>query len=193
VAEVNKYSNIIVTPEVRKRGRAVKDIRFLMADNPQLAILDIDDGDGLRRAPVYGQLRDLGVSDRLARQWLGAHGEAAVADKLAYVNAKEGVQNPARYLATALRDGYESKGAGQGAVRSNAPLKGRAARLGRVRDISAARSPTQRDADKRLFLNQIEDPAARADFERHGWMSALNAPSIFAFWEEMQPEVFAGL
>ena len=40
VAEVNKYSNIIVTPEVRKRGRAVKDIRFLIAENPQLAILD---------------------------------------------------------------------------------------------------------------------------------------------------------
>ena len=195
VAEVNKYSNIIVTPEVRKRGRAVKDIRFLIAENPQLAILDMDDGDGLRRMPVYAQLRDLGVSDRLARQWLGAHGEAVVADKLAYVNRKEGVQNPARYLAAALRDSYETPTAkaGQGPAKPTEPLGARAARLGRVRDIAGGRTPTQRDADKRLFLNQIEDPAARADFERHGWMSALNAPQIFAFWQEMQPEAFAGL
>lgn len=195
VAEVNKYSNIIVTPEVRKRGRAVKDIRFLIAENPQLAILDIDDGDGLRRMPVYAQLRDLGVSDRLARQWLGAHGEVVVADKLAYVNRKEGVQNPARYLAAALRDSYETPEprVGQGPAKAAEPLGVRAARLGRVRDIAAARTPTQRDADKRLFLNQIDDPAARADFERHGWMSALNAQQIFAFWQEMQPEAFAGL
>lgn len=192
VAEVNRYSNIIVTPEVRKRGRAVTDIRFTMVENPQLAILDLDDGDGLRRAPVYAQLRAMGVSDRLARQWLGAHGEAAVAGKLAYVNAKEGVQNPARYLAAALRDDYDGK-AGQGAAAPMVSLSGRAGRLQRVRDLAAARSPTQRDADKRLFLNQIEDAAARDDFERHGWMSALNATAIFAFWEEMQPDAFAGL
>ncbi len=37
VAEVNKTSNIVVTPEIRKRGRAVTDIRFKIAENPQLA------------------------------------------------------------------------------------------------------------------------------------------------------------
>ncbi|MCI5096857.1 MAG: replication initiation protein, partial [Rhodobacteraceae bacterium] len=82
VAEVNKTSNIEITPEVRKRGRTVTDIRFLIKENPQLAILDLDDGEGLRHGPVYARLRDLGVSDRLARQWLSTHGEDHVAAKM---------------------------------------------------------------------------------------------------------------
>ena len=34
VEEVNRSSNIIVTPETRKMGRAVTDIRFLIRENP---------------------------------------------------------------------------------------------------------------------------------------------------------------
>ncbi|MBL3554112.1 replication initiation protein, partial [Rhodovulum sulfidophilum] len=56
----------------------------------------------------------------------------------------------------------------------------------------AARKPTQRDADKRLFMARL-DAAARDDFERHGWMSALNAEAIAAFWEELHPGAFDGL
>jgi hypothetical protein len=59
-----------------------------------------------------------------------------------------------------------------------------------VRDLAAARTPTQRDADRRLFMAGIEDAAARADFERHGWMSALNTQAIFDFWEEVVPGAF---
>ncbi|WP_299740829.1 replication initiation protein [uncultured Roseobacter sp.] len=189
VAEVNRTSNIVITPEVRKRGRAVTDIRFLIKQNPQLAILDLDDGEGLRRAPVYDRLRAMGVSDRLARQWMLEHGETLVGEKLDYVAAQSGVKSPARYLAAALRDDY--------AETPKEPVppatSARAQRLGRVRDLAASRTPTQRDADKRLFLASIDDPAARADFERHGWMSALNAQAVFAFWEEIMPGAFEEL
>ena len=65
--EVNKSSNIIVTPELRKTGRAVSHIRFKIAENPPLSILDIDDSEGLRNSDVYPRLRELGVTDRLAR------------------------------------------------------------------------------------------------------------------------------
>ena len=189
VAEVNKTSNIVVTPEVRKRGRAVTDIRFLIKPNPQLAILDLDDGEGLRRAPAYDRLRALGVSDRLARQWLAEHGEDHVVEKLDYVATQSGVKSPQRYLAAALRDDYRAEAAPEVA---SVP-SGRAAKLGRVRDLAAARTPTQRDADRRLFAAGIEDPAALADFERHGWMSALNAEAIFSFWDEVSPGAFDGL
>ncbi|MEP3326192.1 MAG: hypothetical protein ABJO35_08410 [Nitratireductor sp.] len=47
-----------------------------------------------------------------------------------------------------------------------------------------------RDADKRLFLSQVPDGAARQDFEKHGWTSPLNAARIAAFWEEMSPGLF---
>lgn len=189
VAEVNRTSNIVITPEVRKQGRAVTDIRFLIAPNPQLAILDLDDGEGLRKAPVYDRLRGLGVSDRLARQWMAQHGEEVVAGKLDYVAAQKGVKSPAKYLAAALRDDY----GGEPDPVPAAPVSARAQRLGVVQSLVAGRTPTQRDADKRLFLSGLTDPAARADFETHGWMSALNTQAIFEFWEELFPDAFAAI
>ncbi|WP_156875014.1 replication initiation protein [Sulfitobacter alexandrii] len=182
VAEVNKTSNIVVTPEVRKRGREVVEIRFHIAENPQLAILNLDDGEGVRNTPVYAKLRELGVSDRLARQWVSEHGADHVGAKLDYVAGQGGVQNPVRYLTAALRDDYKPADAPR-PVTSERGIK-----LARVRDLAAARTPTQRDADKRLFLTQLESATARDDFERHGWMSALNYHAIVAFWDEMAPD-----
>ena len=188
VAEVNKTSNIVVTPELRKMGRAVTDIRFRIAENPQLAILDLDDGEGFRNAPVYARLRALGVSDRLARQWMGQHGETYVRQKLDYVSGQAGVANPVGYLTRALSEDY---GGAEPKVspRNPAPTTPRARRLARIKELAAARTPTQRDADKRLFMARLEG-GAREDFERHGWMSALNADAIAAFWEELSPGAF---
>lgn len=187
VAEVNKTSNIIVTPEFRKEGRAVADIRFKIAPNPQLAILDLDDGAGQRNSPVYDRLRALGVSDRLARQWINEHGEDAVARKLSYVNGQDGVRDPARYLSVVMRNESEAKPVLKRAQTPAPPTSERARQLGKVRDVVQSRSPTQRDADKRLFSAKIKDDVHRQDFERHGWMSALNARAIFDFWEDLMP------
>jgi hypothetical protein len=185
VAEVNRVSDIIVTPETQRMGRAVTDIRFAIARNPQLAMMNIDDGDGVRTGAVYGRLREMGVSDRLTRHWIAQHGEAHLAETLDYVVGRAGVKSPARYLSAALERGFAA--AGQGA---EAPLSARAARLARVQALVKARSPTQRDADRRLFLSGLSKAAHRDDFERHGWMSALNADRIFAFWDEMVPGSF---
>ncbi|MFV0359381.1 replication initiation protein [Tropicimonas sp.] len=184
VAEVNKTSNIILAPETRKRGRVVTDIRFLIRENPQLAILNIDDGAGIRNGAVYARLRELGVGDRLARQWISEHGEEYVAGKLDYVAGQGGVKSPLRYLTAALRDDYSA------APPVPALQSDRSRRLARLRELVEARSPTQRDADKRLFLRRIETEDRRQDFERFGWMSPLNAEAIFAFWEDFQPGSF---
>lgn len=186
VAEVNKTSNIIVTPELRKMGRAVTDIRFRIAENPQLSILDFDDGAGHRTSDVYARLRALGVSDRLARQWMTEHGEPHVREKLDYVAGQEGVRNAVGYLTRVLRG---EEGGPARPVAPPPPLSPRARRLERIRDMAAARTPTQRDADRRLFLARLEG-AARDDFERHGWMSALNAEAIVAFWSALSPGAF---
>lgn len=185
VAEVNKTSNIILTPETRKMGRAVTDIRFKIAKNPQLSILDLDDGRGLRKTPVYDRLREQGVSDRLARQWIDQHGADYVVAKLDYVNARGDVQNSVRYLSAAMRDDYGGKDAQPVAVNS-----ARARRLTIIRDLVAARSPTQRDADKRQFLSRLTDVDSRLDFERHAWMSGQNADEIYAFWLDLMPHAF---
>ncbi|MGL4279016.1 MAG: replication initiation protein [Albidovulum sp.] len=188
VEEVNRSSNIIVTPETRKMGRAVTDIRFLIRDNPQLAILDLDDGEGVRKSAVYARLAALGASDRLARQWIAEHGEPVLAAKLSYVEGQGGVKNPMGYLATALARDF---GGPKELARPAPPpeTQKRAERLGRIQEVVARRTPTQRDADRRLFLSRLEG-AARADFERFGWMSPLNAEAIGAFWQDIHPGLF---
>nr|WP_242652283.1 replication initiation protein [Limimaricola pyoseonensis] len=214
VAEVNRSSNILVEPEFKRLGRAVAEIRFKIRENPQLAMLEIDDGQGVRREPVYERLRAQGVSDRLARQWIAEHGAEAVADKLERMQAREGVRSPVGYLRAALSDerggetsepapapGPEARAAaarGRAAAaerdaeadRRAAVRAARVARFAAVAEVARRRNPTQRDADRRLFLSQIEDELEREDFRRHGWESALNARAIFAFWEEMQPGLF---
>lgn len=192
VAEVNKVSDIIVTPETRKMGRSVTDIRFLIKRNPQLTILDIDDGKGLRNTATYGRLTRLGVSDRLARQWIAQHGDTYVAEKIDLVEGRDGVKSPVKYLSAAIVEDYQPGEVGQG--RALTPeTRMRAAKIGCVLKVVSGRSPTQRDADRRLFMSQISDADARDDFERHGWTSALNTDQIFAFWEEMEPTLFAEL
>jgi hypothetical protein len=184
VSEVNRTSNIVVTPETRKRGRAVTDIRFRIAENPQLAILDLDDGGAVRNGAVFAQLRELGISDRLALQWIAEHGEPYVAEKLLYVAGQGAVKSPLKYLRAALRDDYRE----EPTVPLPAGLSERAGQLAQVRDALAARSPTQRDADRRQFASTLETAAARADFERHSWMSPLNARAIFAFWARLKAD-----
>ncbi|MCJ8141276.1 replication initiation protein [Falsirhodobacter halotolerans] len=188
VAEVNKSSNIIITPEIRKMGRTVTEIRFLIEENPQLAILDLDDGEGARRSPVYDRLMKMGASDRLARQWIAEHGEAHVGGQLDYVAGQGGVRNPVRYLSAALKGNFAAPPATAPEVTAPA-LTARASQLRRIQDLVAARSPTQRDADRRLFQSRLSG-TLRDDFERHGWMSALNADAIRAFWQDLYPGAF---
>jgi len=215
VAEVNATSNILLEPEVRKEGRTVTEIRFRIRENPQLAMFDIDDGEGVRASATYQRLIGLGVSDRLARQWIGEHGEDYVAERLDYVTARPGLESPVRYLSAALKQGFGGaapvaeaappdpvavaavQARAEAAARADAEERARAddrrqraARLAVARAAAEARNPTQRDADRRLFLARLEGALEREDFARHGWGSALNARAICAFWDEMVPGLF---
>lgn len=190
VDEVNRTSNLLLTPETRKQGRVVSEIRFRIKENPQLAILDLDDGEGARHGAVYARLRALGVSDRLARQWLSSHGEAQVQDKLDYVESRKNVKSKLGYLTAALEGNF---GAAEPATIEAVPVSGRAERLRRILEAVKARTPTQRDADKRLFATGLADARLREDFEKHGWMSPLNSARIAAFWQEMSPGLLDGL
>ncbi|MGO4855132.1 replication initiation protein [Phaeovulum sp. W22_SRMD_FR3] len=214
VDEVNRTSNIEITPEFAKKGRTVTEIRFKIRENKQLAMFDIDDGEALRGSPVYERLLALGVSDRLARQWMAEHGEAAVAEKLAYVAGQDGVKSPVGYLRAALAGDFNAPAAVEApapsaealalaAARAEAAKRAaseeaardaerlqRKARFAAVEQAVSRRNPTQRDADKRLFMTRLEGELEREEFRRHGWTSALNSRAIFAFWEEMIPGIY---
>lgn len=215
VAEVNKSSDIIISPEFRKKGRAITDIRFLIKENPQLAMFEIDDSDGVRNLPVYKALIGQGISDRLARQWITEHGPEYVAEKLTYMKGQGDVKSSVGYMTAALKEDYRQPDAPAKADPSPEALEiiakrqetelaqeqdqenrrtmraERARKFEIVAEIVAKRNPTQRDADKRLFMARLETDLDREDFIAHGWKSALNAKEIFAFWEELEPEIFA--
>lgn len=214
VAEVNKSSDIVIEPEFRKKGRSVTDIRFRIKPNPQMAMFEIDDSDGVRNLTVYKTLRKQGVSDRLARQWIAEHGEDYVQQKLDYVKGQGGVKSTVGYLSAALRDDYETpdveidrahspevlaamkqreaeKAKEDQAYEARAAERTeRARKLSVVESLVSRRNPTQRDADKRLFMSTLSDELDREHFRQHGWRSGLNANAIFDFWEELEPGAF---
>jgi len=217
VAEVNKTSNILITPELHKMGRQVSEVRFLIKENPQLAMLDIDDGEGLRQGPVYANLMELGVSDRLARQWITEHGEDYVSEKIVYLKGRGPVDSPIGYLQAALRNDYKAAApaeptskAKQAAVKRREKSvaadsaeaeraavieeerKARAQIMARVQEIVDSRSPTQRDADRRLFLAWLDDELQKSEFSRLGWKAALCAREMVAFWTDLIPDAFDG-
>lgn len=216
VAEVNKCADIEITPEFQKKGRSVTDIRFKIKSNPQMAMFQIDDSEGLRNLPVYKALTGQGVSDRLARQWIAEHGEAYVQEKLDYMAGQGAVKSSVGYLSAALREDYRPTQAAPKPVPEPSPEALEAARLraeeqrreeeafaarqaeraGRARQLEivealvSRRNPTQRDADRQLFMSGLEDDLERENFRAHGWRSALNASAIIAFWQELEPEAF---
>jgi Initiator Replication protein len=212
VDEVNRTSNIDVVPEFQKRGRAVTEVRFLIRENRQLAMFDIDDGDAVRVGPVYLRLLGQGVSDRLARQWIQEHGEAVVAAKLDYVSGQPNVRSPVGYLRAVLKGPAEApvpppseqaivasqryrETQTQQKAAEEARFAARDERHRRRTIVEATaqlRNPTQRDSDRQLFMSRLTDDLDREDFRKHGWASALNASAIFAFWEELSPDLFAG-
>lgn len=93
------------------------------------------------------------------------------------------MQNSFSYLQVALHEDYVAL------VVEAPPTSEQERKLAIVRDLVAGRRPTQCDADRRLFMARL-DGVARLDFEKHGWMSALNVVQIFAFWKELMPEDF---
>lgn len=214
VAEVNKSSDIVIEPEFKKKGRSVTDIRFVIKPNPQMAMFEIDDSDGVRNLSVYATLRKQGVSDRLARQWISEHGEEYVQQKLDYVSGQKGIKSTVGYLSAALRDDYRPQEAPKPSPPSpeaiaaakvramekaeedeafearSADREDRARKLTIVENLVSRRNPTQRDADKRLFLSSLKDDLDREHFRSHGWRSGLNAGAIFDFWQELEPEAF---
>lgn len=214
VAEVNKSSDIVIEPEFRKKGRSVTDIRFLIRENPQMAMFQIDDSDGVRNLSVYKALRGQGVSDRLARQWIAEHGETYVQEKLDYLAGQDGVKSSVGYLTAALRGDFqpatkpapadpspeavaaahqrqaEKQQEDQAYEARAAERSARARKFAIVEDLVSQRNPTQRDRDRRQFMSGLKDELERESFRAHGWRSGLNATAIFDFWQELEPEAF---
>jgi len=89
VKEINAVSDIQLTPEFKRAGRAISEIRFVIGDNPQLPLLDINDDGAVKGTTVYQRLVASGISHKLAESWIKQHGEDYCAAKLDLVDTQK--------------------------------------------------------------------------------------------------------
>lgn len=169
VREINKVSDIEITPEFKRKGRSVAEIRFLIKPNAQMPLIDIDDDGALKDTTVFKRLQAAGISKRLAESWIAAHGEDYVSAKLDLVDGKASdgkVVSVAGYLSAAIKNDYQD----------NRPSISEADRT-RAEALKAEREAAQHEARAKADAAQARierdrDAAfARADKAR-AWLAA---------------------
>ena len=117
VKEINAVSDIQLTPEFRRAGRAISEIRFIIGDNPQLPLLDINDDGAVKGTTVYQRLVASGISHKLAESWIKQHGEDYCAAKLDLVATQKAsgaqIVSVSGFLATAIKEDYQGSRAAE--------------------------------------------------------------------------------
>lgn len=114
VEEINKQSDLLVEmieDRLETRGKPVARIKFSIKSNPQTSLtpFPVDSHEELRAMPIYRELRDLQVPERLAIQAIAADPEKA--QRLAAAvraGAKKGrIKNTGAYASKLIADGVE--------------------------------------------------------------------------------------
>lgn len=112
VNEVNAYATIQVNPELKKQGRAVIAIRFLICkqSNPAATMIHkpIEANDGLSERLE----RDYGLTTQQIKQIMSAYDETYLTEKMALIEASPSycmgkIENLAKYLQKALQDDFQ--------------------------------------------------------------------------------------
>lgn len=171
VKEINAVSDIQITPEFKRAGRSITEIRFIIGVNPQLPLLDIDDDKAVKGTTVYKRLIASGVSHKLAESWITQHGEDYCAAKLDIVAAQKSsgakIVSVAGFLSAAIKEDYQVGSTGL-SKSDKAKIADRiASRREQVEAEHVARRQDNeaRESKKRALLARIDK--ARAWFETH--------------------------
>ena len=171
VKEINAVSDIQITPEFKRSGRSISEIRFIIGANPQLPLLDINDDKAVKGTTVYQRLVASGISHKLAESWITQHGEDYCAGKLDIVDAQKAsgakIVSVSGFLSAAIKEDYQDGAAGPTPAekaKSKARYEARAEKA--ALDAAARRKESEtREAEKRAHLKRVE--TARAWFEGH--------------------------
>lgn len=164
VSEVNKVSDIEISPEYQREMRKVTNIRFSVKDNPQQSIFDsgeVDDS-AIRESDVFKRLLALGIGEKLALVWMAqdpARAEKAVRH-VESIESARGLHNPAGYIRTVFESG--------GAIGAESPAKEqKAAKVAAAVQATAqddaqqtAREIAIKEAIKALSIEQLRAFAA---------------------------------
>lgn len=171
VKEINAVSDIQITPEFKRSGRSISEIRFLIGANPQLPLLDIDDAHAVKRTTVYQRLIAAKISHKLAESWIAQHGEEYCAAKLDLVEAQKAsgakIVSVSGFLTAAIKQDYQDSDAAPSEHKGKMVESRNAARREKAEREQAARrrESESREAEKRALLARIE--ASREWFNGH--------------------------
>lgn len=171
VKEINAVSDIQITPEFKRSGRSISEIRFLIGANPQLPLLDIDDDTAVKGTTVYQRLRASGISHKLAESWIAQHGEDYCAAKLDIVDRQKAaggkIVSVSGFLAAAIKDDYKDESSSPTAQdKAERNARDAARREKAEREQSARRRENEtREAEKRVLLERIK--TSRTWFDNH--------------------------
>jgi len=206
VKEINQHSDIQITPEYKKQGRAISEIRFSITPSAQLPLIDMNDDDSLKGTPVYERLIALGISHKLAQQWIIAHGEEYVCEKLDYADSQRGAGKikgsvsgflkaskvvplrPKTKAANKARQVRESQAQAEARAESDKIAREKEAlRLGAEKARAWLGSQPQAVQDTLLteFEASLTKPHLRADYKKIG----LEAPLIEFYFIEFIEKV----
>ncbi|MEP4053434.1 MAG: replication initiation protein [Litorimonas sp.] len=171
VKEINAVSDIQITPEFKRSGRSITEIRFLIGANPQLPLLDIDDDRAVKGTTVYQRLVASGISHKLAESWIAQHGEDYCAAKLDIVDTQKAsgakIVSVSGFLSAAIKEDYKDENAERSAsTKAEREAQDAARREKAEREqASRRRNDEAREAEKRVLLDRIK--ASRAWFDNH--------------------------
>lgn len=208
VEEINKSTNIFVVVEYRKVNKVVTDVRFLVKENPQLTLLEMEEDDEISVSHAYKRLLEKGVSKMIARQWVLEHGEAYVLEKLEvteHAKAAGKLKSVSGFLSKAIADNYTNAEVNEKKAISEAKKKRelkaslerkierlradilkieRANRHERGRIVEAHIALLTKEDEGRLgdeYAASLTNEFNRADFLKKRWASLINEASIVLF------------
>jgi len=105
VEQINEFSDILVTADYKRRGRAITDIRFIIEKNPALD-LELDEKDRLPK-DIYDSLKAFGLANSQIDEFATTYDIPYLAEKIEFTRfrmTKRGIPRPDKYLLKALEE-----------------------------------------------------------------------------------------
>jgi hypothetical protein len=110
VREVNRHSDIIITPYFTKNGRRVASIRFTVQDNKQMPLFKVEDEDQITESKAYKELINRNMSKVFSRQAVLDFGEEHIFEQLgiadSYATKNEIQGSKQGLIRKAISEGY---------------------------------------------------------------------------------------
>jgi Initiator Replication protein len=109
--EINVYSDIILTPVLRREGRSFVGIRFDVKDNPQMSFSFVAEGPAKDPKEVPGVIKmcdRYGVPEGVALAWLNGYGQERFQEVLDMADdeaVKGSLRNPVGFITWAFEKG----------------------------------------------------------------------------------------